>query len=201
MTRCGSLSGRLKKLGRTMSDPEKGTVEELYEQAMHVHQPKHAQRIFSALVTATFANLSVSNRTKAERIVKSNLGYMAGYHDHETRCRVETLFRCVHPVLGPALKDPPSPVECFELGKQMGKSGKISDRWEQPIDDLHSDPQLLLLLQNVYQFREMLDFCYDEIEVLKRRLEKMKDADELVQNLEEENLKLRCTVKAQKQRP
>ncbi len=37
---------------------------------------------------------------EAEYIIKANLGYMAGYYNHETAQKVQRLFGAVHPVFG-----------------------------------------------------------------------------------------------------
>lgn len=50
----------------------------------------------------------------ALEICKINLGYFAGYYDHETRDRVEKLFQCSHPVYGSIKeKGAPTPTEAF----------------------------------------------------------------------------------------
>jgi len=57
---------------------------------------------------------------RAEQIAKSNIGYYAGYFSQETRVRVENLFNCIHPILGPASK-PVTAEEAFKLGQEMAK--------------------------------------------------------------------------------
>lgn len=167
----------------------------LYEEALTVTRPKEANRVFSQLVlTLMQESGGTFSKDEATKRVKKNLGYLAGYHSHETRRRVETLFRCVHPVLGPALKDPPDPAECFKLGEEMGKSGKFEERWQQPDDDV--PPEYQLLLQNVYEFRQMLDQCYDHIEALKGKLKSLEAPAQRIKELEEENLRLRVSLKA-----
>ena len=59
--------------------------------------------------------------SEAEQICKSNLGYFAGYYDHETRMRVERLFKCSHPVFGVAKEKEITAEEAFELGKKAVK--------------------------------------------------------------------------------
>lgn len=59
------------------------------------------------------------NKSEAEKVVKANLGYFAGYYSDEVRKRVEKLFNCAHPIFG-SLQDNgrPTSVEALECGKQ-----------------------------------------------------------------------------------
>ena len=59
---------------------------------------------------------------------KDNLGYFAGYYDHETRLRVEELFDCVHPFLGPAKNGQPTPAECLQAGIKAAETHEIPYR-------------------------------------------------------------------------
>ena len=62
------------------------------------------------------------SRVEAEAIERSNLGYFAGYYSHETRARVERLFRCAHPLFGAiAEKGPPTAEEAFAAGLDAGR--------------------------------------------------------------------------------
>jgi len=62
------------------------------------------------------------SRADAEIIELKNLGYYAGYYGHETRSRVERLFRCEHPVFGPIEKNgPPTSEQAFEAGLKIGR--------------------------------------------------------------------------------
>ena len=56
------------------------------------------------------------SRVVAERIVRDNLGYYAGYYSDETQARVNRLFRTTHPVFG---HKKPTPEEAFEAGKRL----------------------------------------------------------------------------------
>ncbi len=60
-----------------------------------------------------------TTREEAESIVKSNLGYFAGYCSNEVRSRVNLLFGAVHPVFG---NNQPTAGEAFKKGLEMGKS-------------------------------------------------------------------------------
>jgi len=60
-------------------------------------------------------------RSEIEKIIRGNLGYYAGYYDHETRARVERLFKCSHPVFGSIeANGAPSPEEAFKKGLELG---------------------------------------------------------------------------------
>ena len=61
------------------------------------------------------------DKTAAE-IAGINLGYYAGYYDHETRERVERLFDCSHPVFGKAENGTPTPEEAFSAGVAAANS-------------------------------------------------------------------------------
>lgn len=64
------------------------------------------------------------DRAKAETVEKMNLGYFAGYSSHETRERVEKLFRCAHPVFGKVSVHKPTTKEGLEAGINLGKNRK-----------------------------------------------------------------------------
>jgi hypothetical protein len=58
----------------------------------------------------------------AERFVRAQVGYFAGYYDDETRARVERLFKCSHPVFGSIeTNGPASPAAAFRAGIELGK--------------------------------------------------------------------------------
>jgi hypothetical protein len=57
----------------------------------------------------------------AEQIAKVNLGYWAGYYDHETRERVERLFACAHPVFGKASAGTPTPEQALAAGRARAR--------------------------------------------------------------------------------
>lgn len=100
---------------------DKATYGEKYGPAMKITDQDEADRYFEICVAHTMARAEV-DRTEAERIERSNLGYYAGYFDNETRARVERLFRCAHPVFGEITeKGPPTAQEAFQEGLEMGK--------------------------------------------------------------------------------
>lgn len=86
---------------------------------MEITDQAEADNYFEKCVRHTM-KVRPCSRGWAESIEKQNLGYWAGYHDHETRLRVEKLFRCSHPVLGVATQGPPTSEEAFEKGRLLG---------------------------------------------------------------------------------
>lgn len=75
-----------------------------------------ALKYFDALIVRHL-RLTATSRDQAGAIERSNLGYFAGYYDHETRARVERLFNCAHPIFGAiAEKGPPTAEEAFMAG-------------------------------------------------------------------------------------
>lgn len=60
-----------------------------------------------------------SDDKTAEEIAKINIGYFAGYFDHETNVRVQRLFQCTHPIYGSSW---PTTDEAFAAGMIHAKS-------------------------------------------------------------------------------
>lgn len=99
------------------------TIGEAYGPAMEITEQSEADAYFEKLVAESMAE--GKSRTESEAIQRSNLGYYAGYYSHETRERVERLFKCAHPVFGSiATKGPPTPQEAFKKGVEWGQSHK-----------------------------------------------------------------------------
>jgi hypothetical protein len=72
---------------------------ELYDPAMTIQTQEEASKYFNYLVDYYLEQFG-GERHEAERIIKINLGYYAGYYDNETRARVEKLYTCEHPYFG-----------------------------------------------------------------------------------------------------
>lgn len=97
--------------------------------AMGITDQEDADQYFREYVA--FLNTHMKARTDhkgrtAEDIARINLGYYAGYYDHETRLRVESLFKCRHPWLGAASDGVLTPDQAFEAGRRMAVEG---DPW------------------------------------------------------------------------
>ena len=59
---------------------------------------------------------------EAIEIIKSNLGYMAGYYEHETAQKVHRLFNAVHPVFKSAnYHRTVTSEQAFKIGLEAGK--------------------------------------------------------------------------------
>ncbi len=95
------------------------TIGDKYGPAMKMTDQKQATEYFELCVEHTMR--FGKTREEAESIERQNLGYFAGYHDYETRIRIEQLFNCVHPIFGAAAEHIPTPEEAFELGKKLGE--------------------------------------------------------------------------------
>lgn len=103
------------------------TIMDKYGPAMTITDPAEAARYFELCVEHTQIFFG-KPREIAEEVERSNLGSFAGYYDHETRRRVERLFRCVHPFLGPAREEPTEPTDVLLLGIRLGMDLKGGTR-------------------------------------------------------------------------
>lgn len=93
-----------------------------YEGAMHIEDQADADNYFEQLAQYAMSNNAALSREEAEKNLRSNLGYFAGYYSNETRERIERLFKCEHPFFGSIAKNgPPTAEHAFELGKKMGE--------------------------------------------------------------------------------
>ena len=100
--------------------PDKITIGDKYDPAMKITDQAEADRYFEACVEHSMRR--GKTRGEAEQLERSNLGYYAGYYDHETRERVERLFSCEHPIFGQAATGAPAPKEVLAAGAKAGAS-------------------------------------------------------------------------------
>lgn len=97
------------------------TIGEKYGPAMEIKDQASADRYFEELVKHSMQFFG-TKREEAEKVERHNLGYFAGYFDNETRERVERLFKCAHPILGPIAKTGPLTADqAFNAGKAWAK--------------------------------------------------------------------------------
>lgn len=96
------------------------TIGEKYRPAMKIEDQEEADAYFEECVQHSIE--CGRTRAEAEEVERSNLGYFAGYYDHETRLRVERLFRCSHPVFGNAASGPPTDEQAFRAGVKRGEA-------------------------------------------------------------------------------
>ena len=98
---------------------------ELYGPAMKAETQEEADQMYADLVEyqllACAADGKPVDRVEAERIVKINLGYYAGYYSLATAKRVNRLFKTTHPIFGDAW---PTAEEAMEAGKKLAESGE-----------------------------------------------------------------------------
>ena len=106
--------------------PDIITMGDKYRPAMEITTKNEATEYFERCVEHTM-RIGGKTREEAESLEKKNIGYFAGYYDHETRMRVEQLYNCVHPIFGAAKDHIPTPKEAFEAGFKIGSThlGKI----------------------------------------------------------------------------
>ena len=90
------------------------TIGEKYDPAMKIMDRVEADRYFEECVQHTMSFGKC--REEAESIERQNLGYYAGYYDHQTRLRVEKFFQCSHPIFGSAMENIPTASQAFEAG-------------------------------------------------------------------------------------
>lgn len=90
------------------------TIRDKYAPAMEITDPEEAASYFEECVQHQMS--FGTDRVEAEKIERVNLGYYAGYYDHETRERVERLFDCAHPVFGKAADHKPTVEQAFAAG-------------------------------------------------------------------------------------
>ena len=100
---------------------DKITIGDKYRPAMTIETQAEADAYFAACVEHN-RRVSDHSQEEAESIERQNLGYYAGYCDHETRLRVERLFACAHPVFGKAARGEPTPGEALKMGKAAAKA-------------------------------------------------------------------------------
>lgn len=98
------------------------TIGDKYGPAMEMEDEAAARDYFEVLVQHAVAHGLA--REEAEAAERSNLGYFAGYYDHQTRLRVERLFQCAHPVFGKASLHMPTPEEALAAGLAIGRGLK-----------------------------------------------------------------------------
>lgn len=113
---------------------EGATIGDLYNPAIEIAKEgdtEKAKRYFDALVDhcyeMTITERPEDNVTKDEmvRIVHSNLGYWAGYHEKGTIEKVHAVYGSTHPVFG---NSTPTTSEAFNMGLELGKKWKTEGK-------------------------------------------------------------------------
>lgn len=91
------------------------TFGETLRPAMGITDQAEADDYFEQLVAHYMERF---DRYEAEKVVKGNLGYYAGYYSPETQARVNRLFKTIHPIFGDKT---PTPEEALEAGKRLAE--------------------------------------------------------------------------------
>jgi hypothetical protein len=97
--------------------PDDATNGQTLGPAMEITEQAEADAYFETLVQHGMRLDPSLGRELAVKNLRGSLGYWAGYYGHETRLRVERLFRCTHPVFGSAENGLVDPKDAFEAGK------------------------------------------------------------------------------------
>jgi hypothetical protein len=116
--------------------PDNATHEQKYEPAMLIETQEDADKYFEVLIDHCLRlhelNGKEITREEAQGMERTSLAYVAGYYDLATRQRVERLFRCEHPVLGPAPIDGSIPT--YDDAVQKGR--EWAEKHLKPGEDL-----------------------------------------------------------------
>jgi hypothetical protein len=110
------------------------TIGDKYRPAMTITDQADADAYLARCVEHTLRCVGGA-REDAEKIERDNLGYFAGYYNHETRARVERLFSCAHPIFGAiAANGPPTADEALRKGIELGQAaGAVREVIDQPV--------------------------------------------------------------------
>lgn len=106
-------AGEIFALARSMKDPKERTI--------------FIQEYCAVIVAAHAKDGKTITRNEALDVLRSNLGYMAGYYGNDVRKEIEEMYGAEHPVFGSIVKDgPPTPTTAFYAGIRLGlqKDGK-----------------------------------------------------------------------------
>ena len=91
------------------------------EEALAIKNQKQADIWFKGEVDAMKKVNPTWDIEKCSNVVRSNLGYMAGYYDKKASIHVNKFFGAGHPIFGgPGYWDSVTAESAFELGKKMG---------------------------------------------------------------------------------
>jgi len=94
------------------------TYQEMFDSAMKCTTKEEADAWMDAEVSRRVSDEPSVPDSEARDVIKSNLGYMAGYYDDSVRDKVRDLFGALHPIFG---DHRPTPQEAFRLGFELGE--------------------------------------------------------------------------------
>lgn len=106
------------------------TYGEMMKEALAIKTQAEADKWFEAKVKDMYENYGKKeSKTLADcaDIMRSNLGYMAGYYDKSTSEHVHKFFGANHPIFGgPGYWDTVSNAQAFEAGKAMANKTTVT---------------------------------------------------------------------------
>jgi hypothetical protein len=97
--------------------PDKMTYGESLGPAMQITEQDKANEYYEALMERHM-RITDDSRKRAEQVIKSNLGYYAGYYSSDVIDRVQRFYNCSHPIFG---KTQPTPEQAFKKGQEFGE--------------------------------------------------------------------------------
>lgn len=96
------------------------TLGEIFDTALDLAKnDKHKAGVFFNTYVDWVRDVNESSREEAEKIVKGNLGYFAGYYDKEACDIVYSTYCCEHPIFGKKPFDV-SPEDAYRAGLEAG---------------------------------------------------------------------------------
>jgi len=98
------------------------TYKEQFDSAMACKNKAEAEEWLRAEVAYAVENYNQTPE-EAESVIKTNLGYMAGYYGKDEACKVKELFGALHPIFGDTTVNTPTPEEAFAAGQKMMENG------------------------------------------------------------------------------
>lgn len=96
------------------------TYQQQFDEAIACTDKKQADR-WLALEITRYQQAFGHTKDQAKEVILENLGYIAGYYDHETAQKVYHLFGAVHPIFGTATyHQDVTPESAFRAGQTIG---------------------------------------------------------------------------------
>ena len=98
------------------------TYGEMMKEALAIKTQEKADKWFKEEIKAMKQANSTWPLSECADVVRSNLGYMAGYYDKKTSEHVNKYFGANHPIFGtPSYWDTMTLKKAFEKGKEIGE--------------------------------------------------------------------------------
>lgn len=106
-------------LDEALMTGKRTTVQAIYEPAVAAKTQEEADEMFAKIMRyLKMAQIADHTEEELKEIALSNLGYYAGYYDHETRTRVRILYNARHPIFGDT---EPTPEEAIQAGMDLAQ--------------------------------------------------------------------------------